>query len=144
MKQVVLLSILLLFSLGCKNKKHTLDEYQKAIIVFGEGGGFAGGSSSHMIFEDGQVLFEDAFDTAGKVDKGRIKKREVKKVLKELDKLQFSSIDYNHPGNMYRFISLQMNDSMHTVMWALQDKKINAAIPALYHKLTTLVTKSNE
>ena len=76
--------------------------------------------------------------------KGKVKKREVKKVLKEFDKLHFTSIDYNHPGNVYRFIGLQLEDSMHTVMWALQDKKINAAIPALYNKLTTLVTKSNE
>ena len=133
----------MLFSLSCKTKKHSSKENTRAKIVFGEGGGFVGSISQYVIFEDGQVLFDEGFES-GMVDKGTIKKKEVKIVLKELKELDFTSIDYHHPGNVYQYIGLQLKDSMHTVMWPLNDTKVNAAIPALYKKLTSLVTESNE
>ena len=144
MKKALLLGGLILFMFSCKTKTYSYDENPGAKIVFGEGGGFAGTVTKYSIFDNGQVFVQEGFDASTANETTSLKKKEAKKLLKELKKLNFTKIKYNKPGNVYQFIGLQLKDSMHKVQWPLNDKNINAAVPALYKKLTSLVKQSND
>lgn len=144
MKKILLFLVVIIVCFACNSKKYSFEENPGVKIVFGEGGGFAGSLQKYSMFDNGQVFLQNGFDVANQVEKNSLKKKEIKKVLKELQSLNFSELEYNKSGNMYQFIELHQGDSMHKVQWPSGDKNIVAGVPELYKHLKTLVKESND
>jgi len=113
-----LFSIILLLG-SCQSAKNLGGSSEKAII-FGNGGGFAGQITEYVLDENGTFLKNDKLKSEVTVLPS-LKKAEIKKIFKELEKMQFDTIQFRHPGNTYYFIKSSNSGSTHEVVWGEPD-----------------------
>ncbi len=117
MFRLILLLLLPLLLSQCKTKDYlTPHEYEGRIINFGSGGGFTGKSTQYTLMENGQI-FKDVNKEGNVVGIRKLKKAEVQQIFDNYDKLNFSNLRLNEPGNMYHFITMRSQGKDHKIMW---------------------------
>lgn len=128
-------SVLSLFLIGCSSQS-VLHEYQGTDIVFGSGGGFTGRVSEYKLSSDGALELNESI-VENKVDLQKLKKSSVKKIYSQLKEINFTSIDFNHPGNVYYFIKQSDGQSEHEVVWGDTDNEVPTEVRELYDLLVS-------
>jgi len=111
-------SLLLLFlCVACGTTRYTNPtDYPDARINFGNGGGFSGMVTEYVLLDNGQLLKKlvqvDSFEMITTVDRNQ-----TKQIFDNYSFLNIGSITYNQPGNMYRFLRFNHQDTEHKITW---------------------------
>ena len=124
-------SILLIFSV-------TVSAQDKFILV-GSGGGFTGTSTVFKVMPNGIIfkgtgIGEVKFSLCGKIKKGKAKEM-VEKVANQVD----AAADFNHPGNLFYFISYTEDNKERTITWGDADHPVQGDLKKLYDEVLASV-----
>lgn len=133
--------VLLGFS-SCKTKTYSFDNHPGPKIEIGEGGGMVGSLISKTLFINGQSFLQEGFDATNRKALDLVKKNKAKKIFKEMAQLNFNNIDYNKPGNLYRYIELTEGDKVHKVQWSVGSKEVNQDLVTIYNSINELLKTS--
>ena len=109
--------LLLLFLVACSSTRYTSPaEYPDARINFGHGGGFSGMITEYTLLDNGQLLkkmiHEDSFEMVVTIDKNQ-----TTQLFENYKFLNIGNIQYDQPGNMYKFIQFNHLDADHRITW---------------------------
>ena len=112
-----LLLFLFLFA-ACGTTRYTNPtEYPNARINFGNGGGFSGMVTEYVLLDNGQLLKKltqaDSFEIVTTIEKNQ-----TTQLFENYKFLNIGNLQYNQPGNMYRFIRFNHQDTEHQIMWS--------------------------
>jgi hypothetical protein len=109
-------------------------------LHWGTGGGFTGVESMYALTPDRQLRTRTSIkDTLRNVD--RIGKRKVKKIFALADSLQLLQLDFNHPGNTYKYLEVQEGDQLRRIVWGDARYPVPAQIQNLFDQLSELSKK---
>lgn len=130
------LGIMAFFS--CKSTQYTPMDFPEAQLVFGTGGGFSGIVTEYTLLENGQFFKKTSNDGQHKESK-KVKRQVTKQLFNNYDFLKLGQIDYNHPGNLYYYITRKSGETEHTITWGDGSTPIDPNIKTFYRNLTQLV-----
>ncbi|NNC85860.1 MAG: hypothetical protein HKN75_07230 [Bacteroidia bacterium] len=107
-------------------------------FIIGSGGGFTGEYNIFKVHSTGVV---DKLDEESQTYKWytEISTDSTFNYYEEFGKLNITSIDFNHPGNMTFFIEVNTEDGMHTVKWGDEKFQINKAVELFFEKMMTAI-----
>lgn len=117
----------------------SLLQAQESYVVFGSGGGFTGIANVYKVDKNGNVLKGSARIDTNYTDAGKIKKSQAKKLFCKMNKV--ATTPFNHPGNMYYFISYFHNDKEIKYTWGENDFKVPEEIITLYRETVSKLSK---
>ena len=111
-----LLIFLFLFA-ACSTTRYTNPtEYPNARINFGNGGGFSGMVNEYVLLDNGQLLKKltqvDSFELVTTIEKNQ-----TTQLFENYKFLNIGNLQYNQPGNMYRFIRFNHQGTEHQIIW---------------------------
>ena len=130
-----LLSVLFPFLYGCTSQG-VLHEYQGTIIAYGTGGGMSGKFSDYRLSTDGTLKFTEII-TGKKAILPKVKKSDVKDIYTQLKEINFQSISFNHPGDVYYFLKQSDAQSEHKVVWGDTENPVPQEVQKLYDLLVS-------
>jgi len=123
---------------GCKT--HQPDNLPPTQLRFGSGGGFTGALTEYVLLENGQVFvrknLEDDYQLLGKV-----KKSKAKALFKSWENQPFLKEEFQHPGNIYYFVSMTKEDKNHRLSWGHHNHPASDELKFFYKECNTLVKK---
>lgn len=135
---VPFLAAIFLFT-ACKHTKYTAEKLPEKQIRWGNGGGFVGKESAHILLDNGQMF---ARDIMGAISEGqKTKGKKAKALFKSIETLGLAKMEFNHPGNLYYFLEFQEGDVVSRVVWGDKNNPVGAPIEALYKQLNGLLQK---
>lgn len=106
-------------------------------LRIGNGGGFAGIETVYTVLKNGQV------EMGGKVI-SRLKSSDVNQLFGNIDILKLNEIDYNKPGNLYKFIEFTLNGSTHKITWDSNAADVDSKLNLFYDHVNYLIQKSTK
>jgi hypothetical protein len=112
---------------------------QADYIVFGKGGGFTGAVTAYKVFQDGKVQKGSGLIEIDYSCTGKIKKSKAKKIFTNLDAIEIKP--FNHPGNLYFFISFFRDGNEIKYTWGSVDYEAPEAITTLYNEAVSQLSK---
>jgi hypothetical protein len=133
--------LLLVFFFSCKGQTYTLDSLPSKRIEFGNEGGFTGAKTTYILLENGQVFSKTALV---QTELEKVKKKEAKKVFKEMENLVQTKFECNETSNLTNF--LVFYDGKESKEWKWPGGQIKPAPDALLelNKLILEIIKSNK
>lgn len=141
--KIILLSLSLLATglliIACKQTKYTADKLPPKQIRWGNGGGFVGKETSHILLENGQIFGRDI--SGNTTEANKIKGKKAKAIFKSLEALGLAKMDFNHPGNTYSFLEYQEGDMVQRVVWGEKGAMVGKPIEELFGQLNGLLSK---
>lgn len=132
MKNSCVLAILILSGVF-----HT--QAQEKFITLGSGGGFAGTTTVYKITEKGEVFKGKGLGEIVYTECGKIKRSQAKKFFKNVS-AQLQAADFNHPGNLYYFLTIAENGNEKKVTWGDADHKVPEPIRTTHQEIQATVT----
>ncbi len=132
-------SVLMILGIGCKTTVDTPIGYTDNQITFGNGGGITGAVTSYTLLANGQIFKSIEMATDQWKKYSTIDKKAAKLLIKECTELKISTIDHNHPGNIYKFINPRIDQKENYISWGSSDHPIDEEISAFYFQLIELI-----
>lgn len=134
-----ILSLLtLLFFVGTSCKTYKLDDLPPKQLHFGSGGGFAGVFTSYLLLENGQFFRKDALNgTFEPLD--RVKKTQAKALFRQWETAQLAKLDFDHPGNLYHFVTMMTGDTTYRLSWGAMDYPASDAMKSFYESCKKMI-----
>jgi len=129
---ISLLSIILLGNSCSPAKQDPNPDY----IRIGNGGGFAGIETIYTINLKGPV-------DQGGAKIGSLKKSDINQLTRNIEVLQLDQLDWNQPGNMYKFIEYKLGSKMHRMSWDSNSPDVNNNLNLFYNHALHLIQKLN-
>jgi hypothetical protein len=127
----------LLFTFYIFSSCHSTQGLEKAtdnVIIFGSGGGFTGQVNEYMLDAKGSLKIKER-NKSEMTSLPSLKPSLVKKLFKQLRVIQFDTISFKHPGNMYCFIKTSKSGVLHEVIWGDPRYPVSAEIKQFYELL---------
>ncbi|HEY9115505.1 MAG TPA: hypothetical protein VIN10_12470 [Bacteroidales bacterium] len=118
---------------SCHSSKN-LNSTSEKVILFGNGGGFTGQVIEYILDENGTFMKNDKLKSELTI-MSTLKKSEIRKLFKELESIQFDTINFKHPGNTYYFIRSNTDNTSHEVVWGEPDNLPPTGVIQLYDLL---------
>jgi len=112
---------------------------QPEYLVFGKGGGLAGGVTQYRLLSSGKVYKGSGMVDVLYAQKGKIGKSDAKKILEDLKNLPDTT--FNHPGNVYYFIQFPGDTADIRYTWGDPDYQVPDALNELYRISTDQVAR---
>lgn len=131
------------FFFTCASQKYEVSELPDLQVHFGEGGGITGAVKEYCLLKNGQIFAKNHF-TKPFVDFKKVKKRKAKKCFKSIDKMDFTEIKLNDPGDLYFFIEYQTEDIKHKIIWGRNPHLVPQELTDLYQSLKLLTAISDK
>jgi len=130
---------LLLALCSCKSQQYTPDTYEKASIVFGDGGGFAGLVKQYCLLDNGQ-LFLKASRQGEYEQLTQLKRKDTKACFAMLESEAMQGVRYEQPGNIYHYLQLPKGESTQRIVWdPFNMAKLPPEVATLHEALMALV-----
>lgn len=129
---------ILLMAQSCSPKysAHKLSEKQ---IHWGNGGGFVGKESSHILCDNGQLFSQDILGNITAAGKTKTKKAKV--LFKTIESLGLAKLELNQPGNTYSFLEFKEGDMVSRAVWGDKNSPGSKAVEDLFRQLNELLKK---
>lgn len=133
-----------IFLVSCKTSDKIPKDYDKRMLYFGGGGGFTGQSYEFCLLENGS-LFNINESNEEHTYKMKLKKKQSQEIFKKVDQLTLLNLDYNEPGNMYKFIKVEKatTDPIKLV-WGNPTMTVDPSLNSLYAELISLTQTSEK
>ena len=107
---------MILFSLiGCKSFDVLPPDYEGASISFGQGGGFVGRETAHVLLDNGEIFSMDYqmnFEPAK-----RLNPSVTQQLFSNVETLGLHGVNYMRPGNTYKFIEIKSPAGVNRISW---------------------------
>jgi len=128
--------------LACKTQEQlfTPETYDREVISFGSGGGFASKYESFQILKNGQ-MFQSGLNSNSGHEMSRLDDQVVEQLFLNCVNLKIPEMTLDDPGNMYRFISYKENGNVHKVTWGGKNVKVPTEVKTFYKILNQLSSK---
>lgn len=123
------------FSSCSSSVKATADTEKR--LVFGNGGGFTGAYTTHQLSYDGNVYILLADSSKKQLKK--LRKKQIREIFDQADKLRDSQPAFNQPYNMTWFIKYYSDKEMVEYKWGDPDIPAANEIKDLYNQLNAIV-----
>lgn len=125
---------------ACKPTKFTAENFPDRQLRWGSGGGYTGKETMYALLENGQIFLRE--NTAGKfTETAGAKPKRAKALYNLAETLGLAKIEFEHPGNTYKFIEVLNGDSAHRISWGMKNNPVNPQIEGLFRQLNELVNK---
>jgi len=125
--------------LACKQTKYTAEKLPEKQLRWGNGGGFVGKESSHILCDNGQIFNRDMMGKTSEA--GKTKGKKAKAIFKTVESLGLSKMEFNHPGNTYNFLEFQEGDMVSRVVWGDKNFPTEKSFENLFGELNGLLKK---
>ncbi|MFN0174170.1 MAG: hypothetical protein ACKVU0_05940 [Saprospiraceae bacterium] len=125
--------------LACKHPKYTSDKLPEKQIRWGNGGGFAGKESSHILCDNGQIFSRDILGKTSEA--GKTKGKKAKEIFETIESQRLAKMEFHHPGNIYYFLEFQDGDMVSRVVWGDKNFSVGKAVEDLFRELNDLLKK---
>ncbi|MCB0688108.1 MAG: hypothetical protein KDC53_16335 [Saprospiraceae bacterium] len=126
--------IFIAMTLGCKTVPFAPGNYTKDYLIVGDGGGFTGLETKYFITIEGDVYKQMGQDTVlSKMES--IDPKIVRQAMHSLEDLNMLAYDYQHPDNVYKFLTMHLDDRENKVVWGGSDDTVNPVITNIYQQL---------
>ena len=114
---------------------------QETFVSLGSGGGFAGSATVYKVTPKGLVfkgsgIGDIKFDLCGK-----IKRTLAKQIVARASNQSHAVAEFNHPGNLYYFITYSDKEMQQTITWGDADHPAPDEIKELYDEIYSAVSK---
>jgi len=103
----------------------------KRILFVGSGGGVTGAVNEYRIDIEGSVYEKKSLGENATRKKG-LKIEQLQKINQQFDALNFDSLKYNNPGNLYYFIGYELNGKKHQITWGGTEDEVSEKVKAYY------------
>lgn len=123
--------------LACKSPKHSPENLPLNQLRWGNGGGFVGKESAHILLENGQLFSRDIMGKTS--DAGKTKKKEALALFNTAKSLGLAAMEFEHPGNTYSFLEWQEGDMVSRVVWGDRGHPVPKGVEELYGALNGLL-----
>ena len=125
--------------LACKHPKYTSDKLPEKQIRWGNGGGFVGKESAHILCENGQIFSRDIMGKTSEA--GKTKGKKAKELFKTMESLNLAKMEFHHPGNIYNFLEFQDGDMVSRAVWGDKNFPPEKRLEDLFRELNGLLKK---
>jgi hypothetical protein len=132
MYKIIIVGILLTWS--CKSVPFNPSTPGKDLITIGEGGGFAGIETRYYFTTAGQVYRQIGRDTTF-FKLPAIDRRIVTQVLEIARQIGLNDYAYENPGNVYKFLSFQIDGKENKIVWSTPKDGVKSAYPSIFNLL---------
>lgn len=132
-KQIVGCGILFLIG-NCKTVPFQPESYRDDYLVIGNGGGYTGIETSFYITTNGDVFRHSGRDTIFQ-KMPRINQKIVKQAIGSIDQLNLIDYQFQNPGNVYKFLSMNIEGKSNKVVWGDNQQEVSPAIANIYRLL---------
>lgn len=124
LRKIYIFSSLVLVIFACKSLRITDPlSYPGEQIILGSGGGATGIINTWYVYDNGQIFQQEGVSGELKYIK-KLNKNSTKEAIKSVMALELDKQNFNHPGNMTKFISFRRPGITYTVKWG--DPAFNA------------------
>jgi hypothetical protein len=124
----------------CKSPKFSHDKLPENQLRWGSGGGMTGKETIYTLLENGQI-FKSAKIRSDTTEMDGPRKKIAKALFVQATELGLAKRDFNHPGNMYRFVELATAEGVQRVAWGDPNHPADPAVEALYQALNKLIAE---
>jgi len=138
---LVLLAAILAF--GCKSQRYTADNLPATQLIFGDGGGITGATTSFILLENGQIFKHYSLDNST-MEVGKIKRKQAKQLLQGAQALGMGEMDVNEPGNLYYFLELKTERDSHRCNWGAQGYQVDEKLKEFRQKLLNIARETGQ
>ena len=111
-------------------------------LHIGSGGGFTGAITKYTILPDGKVMKIHTLNEKEPSYYKTLSENEMKQTHERLKRLDFENIQFNAPGNMYYFITMEYDETEHTVKWGDHRKKVPSQVQEYYDFAMQILKKT--
>ena len=126
-------TILLLMG-NCKTVPFQPETYDDDYLVIGDGGGYTGLETSFYITNRGEVFKHSGRDTVYQ-KMPKINQKVVKQAMGSIDQLGLIDYQFQNPGNVYKFLSMNIDGKSNKVVWGDNQQTVSPAIANIYRIL---------
>lgn len=139
--RLLIFSLLISLTFSCKTQQSfTPETYQGKKLTFGSEGGFAGTTSEHYIFENGQV-FRFKSRKGSTFELGKIDKDVVAQLFHNYNALGIDTYDLNDPGDLTYFIKMQDGNELKILKWGGMQEETPPIVLQYFKTLGQIVNK---
>jgi hypothetical protein len=118
-------------------------EGEKDAIIIGTGGGLIGQATIYTIDYKGNVFLESGIKNETK-QFGKISKKDLGLIKKEIKKSGFYEQTLREPGNIYYYIETVSKGKNHKVTWGKEQNDTSAKMQMLYKFIMDIISKSKK
>ncbi|MDO9256389.1 MAG: hypothetical protein Q7U54_12810 [Bacteroidales bacterium] len=136
-KRILISLLLIAFFASCSSSGKVTSDPNSRRLIFGNGGGFTGIYTRYELFEDGNVFILLPDNTLQ--PRKKIRKKKAQELFSQADKLKIAQPQFNHPGNMTWFITIQADGIITEYKWGDSNVSVPIIIKDLYNQLNTIV-----
>src|SRR5262245_5906409 len=126
-----------LLALLCLVCSHA-NSQDKPSILLGSGGGITGMSTVYRVTQAGEVFKGQGIGEINYTECAPIKRAKAKELIAKVT-TAVSSPEFEHPGNMYQFLSLKETDGEKKITWGDTNHPVPDNIKALYDEIQTAI-----
>jgi len=125
----------------CKNTKYAPNTLPDRQLRWGNGGGFVGKEITYTLLDNGQIFTQKTGEAL--TESASTKRRTAKSIFKTAETLGLAALDFQHPGNTYKFIEIQSGGAVRRISWGDAEHPVSQGVADLYTQLAALVKKDN-
>jgi len=117
MRQIATI-IICIFLVSCSSSKKgfTSEDTSPDMLIFGEGGGFAGTVTTYKLFKNGQ-LFRKKPRESGYSEMNSLEEEEAEQYFNTVETMGFQNMSCNEPENWYYFLEMGDQDAKTKLIW---------------------------
>jgi len=136
-------ALLVIFGFSCKTIVYTPKSFEGDKVMFGNGGGFSGAVTTHVLLDNGQIFTNKSLSGDTWEETIRLDRKTTKALIEKAKALELDKLDHNYPGNTYKFIRVYGPSKEHYISWGAGDHPIAKAIESYYFELVNAMKASN-
>ena len=107
---------------------------QDKFITLGSGGGFTGNTTMYKVTPEGKVFKGTGIGDVQFSLCGKIKKATAKQMMTRVADQVNAATSFNHPGNLFYFISYTEGNNVRTIKWGDAEHPIQEDVKKLYEE----------
>jgi len=112
---------------------------QDKFITLGSGGGFTGSTTMYKVTPEGKIFKGTGIGDVQFTLCGKIKKSEAKEMMTRVADQVSAANSFNHPGNLFYFISYTEDNNVRTIKWGDAEHPIQENVKKLYDEVLASV-----
>jgi hypothetical protein len=134
MKKYTLLPVLMLLIISFRSVA------QDSFITAGSGGGFTGAATVYKITPKGEVFRGKGVTDIAFTECAPLSKRKAKKIIRQVNDVLAAITEFNHPGNLYYFLSTNTTGQEKRITWGDTGTAVSDDVKKLYDDIGARVS----
>lgn len=136
-----LLGLVIFLSFSCKTPQNfTPESFEGNMLTFGAEGGFAGTTTEHHMFENGQLFYFESRN-GNLQEMGKVEKSIVKQIFDNYTTLGFDKLQLNDPGNYSYYIKMKSDGDEKIIKWGGMNEETPPVLKQYYKNLGQIAQK---